>query len=107
MAFEWDPITFINLLLCIVIVLLGALCYRKNREHLPLLVAGAFGLFGVSHAATLAGLRIPLTIPLIIIRTLAYVLVIIALWQHLRDSRVLKEVRQVWVDFLKTEMEEP
>jgi hypothetical protein len=107
MAFEWDPITFINLLLCIVIVFLGVLCYRKSKEHLPLLVAAAFGLFGVSHAATLAGLRIPLTIPLIIIRTLAYLLVIIALWQHLRDSLILNEVREVWADFFRTEMEKP
>lgn len=104
---EWDPITFVNLLLCIVIVILGILCYRKSGEHLPLLVAGAFGLFGVSHAATIAGLRIPLTIPLIIIRTLAYLLVVIALWQHLRDSLILTEVRQVWTDFFKNEMEKP
>ncbi len=107
MAFEWDPINFVNLVLCIVIVCLGAFCYRKSREHLPLLVAAAFGLFGISHAATLAGLQIPLTVPLIIIRTLAYLLVVIALWQHLRDSMILTEVRQVWSDFFKNEMEKP
>jgi len=107
MALEWDPITFINLILCIIIVVLGYLCYRKMREPLPLYIGAAFGLFGVSHAATLAGFRVPWTIPLIIVRTLAYLLVIIALWQQLKISLILKETRQAWVDYFKDEMKEP
>ena len=103
MALEWDPITFINLVLCIIIVILGCLCFRKSRDHLPLYIGAAFGLFGISHAATLAGLKVPLTIPLIIIRTLAYVLVIVALYQQLQNSLILKETRQAWVDFFKAE----
>jgi len=106
-ALEWDPITFINLVLCIIIVLLGCLCYRRGHETLPLYIGAAFGLFEVSHAATLAGLRIPLTIPLIIVRTLAYVLVIIALWQQLKITLLLKETRQAWVDFFNDEMKQP
>ncbi|MFA4860749.1 hypothetical protein [Methanoregula sp.] len=107
MALEWDPITFINLVLCIIIVFLGTLCYAKSQEKLPLFIGAAFGLFGVSHAATLAGLKVPLTIPLIIIRTLAYILVIIALWLYLKDSLLLKETRQGWVDFFKSDASEP
>ena len=107
MALEWDPITFINLVLCIIIVILGYLCYMRGQESLPLYIGAAFGLFGVSHAATLAGLRILLTIPLIIVRTLAYLLVIIALWQQLKITLILKETRQVWVDFFNDEMKQP
>jgi len=103
MMLEWDPITFINLVLCVIIVILGLLCYRKSREHLPLFIGAAFGLFGLSHAATLAGLKNDLTLLLIIIRTLAYVLVIIALWLALRDSLIAKETRQGWVDYFKSE----
>ncbi|MDD1693224.1 MAG: hypothetical protein LUQ71_00720 [Methanoregula sp.] len=103
MALEWDPILFVNLLLCIAIVILGYLCFRKSGELLPVFIGAAFGLFGISHAATLAGFKIPLTIPLIIIRTLAYVLVIIALWQHLNNSMIQKETRQAWVDYFKSE----
>ncbi len=103
MAFEWDPITFINLLLCIGIVILGYLCFRKSGDILPAYIGSAFGLFGISHAATLAGLKIPLTLPLIIIRTLAYLLVLVALWQHLRASMLQKETRQAWVEYFKTE----
>jgi hypothetical protein len=107
MALEWDPITFINLVLCIIIVILALLCYRKSQEKLPLFIGAAFGLFGISHAATLAGFKIPLTIPLIIIRTLAYILVIIALWLYLKDSLILRETRQGWVDYFKSETNEP
>lgn len=101
MPFEWDPILFVNLLLCIGIVLLGFLCYRKSGDTLPAYIGAAFGLFGISHAATLAGFKVPLTIPLIVIRTLAYVLVLIALWQHLKNSMLQKEATQAWVDYFK------
>ncbi|MEI7648448.1 MAG: hypothetical protein WCJ47_01905 [Methanomicrobiales archaeon] len=103
MAIEWDPILFVNLVLCILIVLLGILCYRKSHESLPLFIGAAFGLFGVSHAATLLGFKIPLTIPLIVIRALAYILVIYALVMHLKTSMIAKETQQAWVDFFKEE----
>jgi hypothetical protein len=103
MAIEWDPILFVNLVLCIVIVALGILSYLKSREHLPLFIAAAFGLFGISHATTLLGFRIPLTIPLIIIRALAYILVIVALGIFLKSSMIAKETRQAWVDFFHEE----
>jgi hypothetical protein len=106
MALEWDPILFVNLLLCIGIVILGVLCFRRSGDMLPAYIGTAFGLFGISHAATLAGLKVPLTIPLIIIRTLAYVLVLVALWQHLKNSMIQKETRQAWVEYFKSETEQ-
>lgn len=107
MAVEWDPILFVNLVLCIIIVILGILCYRKSHESLPLFIAAAFGLFGVSHAATLLGYKVPLTIPLIIIRALAYLIVIYALVMHLKSSMIAKEAQQAWVDFFKDESGQP
>lgn len=103
MAFQWDPVIFVNLILCIVIVILGSLCYRKSRERLPAFIGAAFGLFGISHAVTLAGYAGSLTVPLILVRTLAYVLVIVALWQHLQSSMLQKETRQAWVDYFQGE----
>jgi hypothetical protein len=101
MAFQWDPVLFVNLVLCIVIVLLGLIIYRKSREKLPLYIAAAFGLFGISHAANLAGLGAGLTVPLIIIRTLAYLLVIYALYSHLTSTIMQKEAKKAWVEFFK------
>jgi hypothetical protein len=107
MAIEWDPILFVNLVLCIIIVLLGILLYRKSQESLPLFIAAAFGLFGISHAATLLGFKVPLTIPLIVIRALAYLLVIYALVFYLKTSMMAKEARQAWVDYFREESREP
>ncbi len=109
MAFQWDPVVFVNLMLCIVIVLLGLIIYRKSSEKLPLYIALAFGLFGISHAATLAGFAPTLTVPLIIIRTLAYLLVIYALFSHLTATLMQKEAKKAWVEFFKEDSgsEEP
>jgi len=45
-----------------------------------LYVGLAFGLFGLTHLATLLGLAVALNIVIIIIRTLAYLLVTYALY---------------------------
>ena len=103
MVLQLLSIPFVNLVLCIVIVILGFLCFKKSGERLPAFIGAAFGLFGISHAATIAGLAASLELPLIIIRTLAYVLVIVALWLNLKSVLMQKETRQAWVDFFKGE----
>jgi len=103
MVLQLFSIPFVNLLLCIVIVILGFLCFRKSGERLPAFIGAAFGLFGISHAATIAGLAASLELPLIVIRTLAYVLVIVALWFNLKSTLLQKETRQAWVEYFKGE----
>lgn len=103
MVLQLLSIPLVNLVLCIVIVILGWLCYRKSGENLPAFIGAAFGLFGISHAATIADLAASLELPLIIIRTLAYVLVIVALWLNLKSTLMQKETRQAWVDYFKGE----
>ena len=79
MVFVWDITYVVNLVLCIIILVLGILGYSKNK--ITLYIGIAFGLFGLSHIATIAGLKATLEGLLIGIRTLAYVLVIIALYK--------------------------
>ena len=76
-----DPIILTNLILCVVILILGCIGYCKTKDIMPLLVGIAFGLFGVSHLMTLLGLREALTTFLIVIRTIAYLLVLSALYR--------------------------
>ena len=80
MALVLDPIYIMNLTLCIIIFLLGFFGYRKNGNPVPLYVGIAFGLFGVSHLATILALKYALEVFLIVIRTVAYLLVIFALY---------------------------
>ena len=82
MALNLDPVYLVNLVLCIVIFILGYWSYIKRRDFLPLLIGLAFGLFGISHIVTIAGLSSDLNSVLILIRTIAYLLVVFALYMY-------------------------
>lgn len=81
MAFALDPVTVVNLIFCIVIVIFGYWAYKKMENPLPLGIAIAFGLFGISHLAVLLGFQ-NFEISLIVIRTFAYLIVIFVLYNE-------------------------
>jgi hypothetical protein len=72
-------VTVINLVLTTVILILGIWAFVKRKSDIALYVGIAFGLFAVSHALTLAGLAASLETLLIVIRTIGYLLVIVAM----------------------------
>ena len=80
MQFTWNTLTFINLILCIVILVFGIVGWQRSKSRVVLYVGTAFGLFGLSHLASLLGLSSALNVLLIVIRTLAYLLVTYALF---------------------------
>ena len=85
MALMLDPITIVNLILSVAIFVLGIGAYGKKKNGMALYIGVAFALFGLSHLLTLLGLAQSLTTYLIIIRTLAYLIVIfalLALWKR-------------------------
>jgi len=73
-----DLITAMNLVLCVVIVALGCITYRKSKNNIPLYVGVGFGLFGISHAINLLGIQ-GMTDGILLIRTLGYLTVVFAL----------------------------
>ena len=83
MALVLDPLYIVNLTLCIIILVLGVFGYRKKGNPVQLYVGIAFGLFGVSHLATILGLKTDLEPFLIIVRIAAYVVVVFALYNIL------------------------
>lgn len=83
MALLLDPIYLVNLTLCIIILVLGFFGYRKTGNTAPLYVGIAFGLFGVSHLATILGFKDTLEAFLIVIRTVAYLVIVFALYKIL------------------------
>jgi hypothetical protein len=91
MNFIWDTQTGINLVLCIAIVAIGYLAWNRTRSGVILLVAGAFGLFGVSHLASLFGLSGQFNMPLTVIRVAAYLLVVLAVLLEAFRKRVVEE----------------
>ncbi|HTT07673.1 MAG TPA: hypothetical protein VMH34_02645 [Gammaproteobacteria bacterium] len=77
----WDPVYIVNLVLCVAILAFGFIGWRRSGMMLLLYVGMAFGLFGLSHLATILGMKDSLETALIAVRTLAYVLVTFALYQ--------------------------
>jgi hypothetical protein len=71
----------INLVLCVVIVIFGLMGWRRSKKVFPLYIGIAFGLFGLSHLATLLGQAAQLEVSLIVIRTLAYLIVVYAVYK--------------------------
>jgi len=80
MAF--DPVTTLNLLLSIIILVLGYFDYARGRHKIAFYIGLAFTCFALSHLMVL--LQISFTEGLIAIRTLGYLTVVYALVQDLR-----------------------
>lgn len=76
-------ITLVNLILAIVIFGLGIWTYIKKKSEVPLYIGIAFLLFAITHCITCLGLAEVLTVLLIIVRIIAYLLVIFVLYRIL------------------------
>jgi hypothetical protein len=79
----WFPVALVlqltplvNLLSSTIIVITGLIVYGKTRRDLPLYVAGAFLLFGLTHFATLLGAGDAIMVPLTAIRVTGYALIV-------------------------------
>jgi PAS domain S-box-containing protein len=94
MTLIFDPITAINLLFCIGIVLISIWWHWKAKSWTPIYIGLAFGLFGVSHTATLLDLKNSLEMPLIIIRGAAYAFVLIGLFFGARDVLIRQKAER-------------
>jgi len=81
MTFAWDPIYGVNLILCTIILAFGIVGYQRSKNVFPLYIGIAFALFGLSHLATLLSLKEALNVPLIIVRTLAYLIVVYTVYR--------------------------
>lgn len=75
-----DVVIVVNFVLATVIFILGLALFARKKSLVALYVGVAFGLFAVSHLVTLLGFAASLEIMLIGVRTLAYLIVIFALF---------------------------
>lgn len=75
-----DPIPIINFLLCVLILIMGIVENTRSKTHLPLYVGLAFGLFGLSHLMTILNLAVALSLMIIVMRLVAYILIIYSLY---------------------------
>lgn len=87
MNIVWDPIYILNLVLCAIILIFGLIGWRRSKSVFSLYIGIAFGLFGLSHLATILGLKATLEVPLIVVRTLAYLIVVFTVYKMAFGSR--------------------
>ena len=87
MTIVWDPIYVINLVLCVIILIFGLIGWRRSDSTFPIYISIAFGLFGLSNLAMILGLKATLEIPLIVLRTLAYLVVVFIVYKVAFGSR--------------------
>lgn len=85
---EIDLVTLANLLLCLAIVALGVIGYRRSKHTLPLMLAVVFALFGLSHLLVLLGLFEELGIAVFVIRISGYGLVLYLLYRYVQVLNV-------------------
>jgi hypothetical protein len=78
-----DPVTALNLLFDVVIVLLGSYAYGKKRVALLLWIALGFCFFAVSYALTILGFGASLI--LIPLRAVGYLSIIAGLVHYIQQ----------------------
>jgi hypothetical protein len=80
MSLVLDPIYIVNLVLAAVIVVAGYLSYRFNKNKLSLCIAIGFLGFAISHLAFILGFGDLAENYLIVVRILAYMVVLFGLY---------------------------
>ena len=73
-----DMITLVNLVLAIIILIMGIWAWTARRSRSMLYVGIAFGLFALTHLLTLLGLASSMAAFILIVRVLAYAVIIYA-----------------------------
>ena len=81
MEFNWDPALILNAVLCFIIFILGFGALKKDVHKTPFFIGVAFGIFCISHVLTILGHGKDLESFLIVIRTFAYIIVLLALYR--------------------------
>lgn len=79
-----ELVSMINLLLCLAIVAIGLIGYRRSKHKLPLMLSVVFAIFALSHILVMAGISGELDTIVYALRILAYGLVIYLLYQYVR-----------------------
>ncbi|MCD1295864.1 hypothetical protein CUJ83_12745 [Methanocella sp. CWC-04] len=77
-----DPLTVMDLILCVFILIIGYLGYHKKRSEVPLLIAIAFGLLGLSYLVMVLGFE-NVEMLTFVARLIGYLVVVFALYKYL------------------------
>lgn len=74
-----EPIYILNFVLCILITGIAYWAYKESEDVVAYYIAGAYALFGFSHLMVLLNIYSPLFDFLVVVRVLAYLLIMAAI----------------------------
>jgi hypothetical protein len=75
-----DSIALTNLILSLIVLILGIWAYMAVKSRSALYVGIAFGAFALTHLFTVLGLAVALAVFILILRIIAYVIVMYAIY---------------------------
>jgi len=78
-----EPLAIVYLVFCFIICGFGIWVYSKKKDDVPLYIGIAFGLFGIDRLITLLGAAQGLDVLGIVLRIVAYLLVLFAVYRIL------------------------
>jgi hypothetical protein len=78
---NWDPVTTFNLVLSVAIFALALVGWARVKNALALYIGVAFGLFALSHLATILGWGESLAALIILFGAVGYIFVIVAVYK--------------------------
>ncbi|MDD5263840.1 MAG: hypothetical protein PHU43_03290 [Candidatus Bipolaricaulis sp.] len=78
---NWDPVTTFNLVLSAAICAVGIIGWARVKNALALYIGVAFGLFALSHLATILGKAESLEALLILLHAVGYILIAVAIYK--------------------------
>jgi hypothetical protein len=82
-----NTIYVINLVMTVIIMIVGLIGWRRSGKAVPLYFGIAFGLLALSHLATILGLAASWEVLLIVIRMVAYLIILYAVYKTAFGSK--------------------
>lgn len=84
---NFDPVMFLNFILTLAIFIIALIEYLRRKIEFALYLCIAFGLLCVTHLLSILGLDTLLSPVIIVIRPVAYLLIIFALYRVWVEKR--------------------
>ena len=79
-------LSLLNLIFCLIIVTASCLIYKKSLNKIPFYLAISFGMFAITHIGMLLGFQEHITAAIIIIRSIAYIVILCALYSFVETQ---------------------
>jgi hypothetical protein len=79
--YGYDMVTILNIVICVLILVTGAVVYYRTKNKTPFHIGVAFGLFAVGNLIKFFGAQASFVSAIILINVFGYLIVLFALYE--------------------------